>query len=110
MGKQFLRKVASRLCIYPVGEKFPRNCSISLCFRDKHGFVFNAEIQDGHQKWRENDFCKKLPVDSIDTLRGKNFIEIALSRYVIKINTFLRLTQKFKMVAKNGGKMIFVKS
>ena len=22
-------------------------------------FAFNAEIQDGHQKWRENDFCGK---------------------------------------------------
>ena len=46
----------------------------------------------------------------IDTLWVKNFIKIALSRTVFKINAFLRFTQKFKMSAKNGGKAIFVKS
>ena len=61
--------------------------------------MFNAEIQDGRQKWRENIFCKESPLDSADTLRGKNFVEIALSRSVIEINVFLRLTQKFKMAA-----------
>ena len=53
-----------------MGQNFCRNCSISLRFRDKHVFAFNAEIQDGRQKWRENDFCKKWPVDSADTLGG----------------------------------------
>ena len=57
-GKQFLQKVASILCRYPVGQKFPRNRSISLRFQDKHSFAFNAKIQDGRQKWRENDFAK----------------------------------------------------
>ena len=70
--------------------------------------MFNAEIQDGHQK-REINFCEKSPVDSADTLWVKNFVEIALSRSVSKINTFLRLTQKFKMAAKSGGKTIFQK-
>ena len=27
-------------------------------------FTFHAEIQDGHQKWRESDFCEKSPVHS----------------------------------------------
>ena len=49
---------------YLVGQKFRRNCSISLCFRDKRVFVFYAEIQDGCQKWRENDVLEKSPVDS----------------------------------------------
>ena len=136
-GKRFLKKVASRLCRYPTGQKFCRNHSISLhfrdkhvlCFmqkfkmatksggktifgknrqytlqipcgskisskslrfRDKHVFAFNAEIQDGRQKWRENNFCKKLPVDSGDTLWVKIFVEIALSRSVSEINAFLR--------------------
>ena len=31
-------------------------------------YAFYAEIQDGCQKWRENDFCEKSPVDSADTL------------------------------------------
>ena len=47
-------------------------------------FVFYAKIQDS---W-ENDFWEKSPVDSADTLRVKNFVEITLSRSVSKINTF----------------------
>ena len=102
--KRFLRKVASRLWRYPTGQKFR---SIPLRFREKHVFVFNAEIQDGHQKWRENDFCEKSPVDSGDNLPIKNFVEISLSRSVFEISMFLRLTQKFKMAAKSAGKIIF---
>ena len=55
-------------------------------------------------------FGEKLPVDSADTLQFKNFIEIALSRSVFEINTFLRLRQKFKMAAKSGEKTVFGKS
>ena len=88
-GKGFLQKVASKLCRYPVGQKFHRNRSILLCFRDKCIFVFNTEIQDGHQEWWENFF-----------LRVKNFVEIALSRSVSEINMFLHFTQKFKLVGK----------
>ena len=88
-GKMILRKVARRLYIYPVGQKFRRNRSISLRFRDKLVFAFTAEIQDGHQKWWENDFCKKSSVDSANTLWVKNFVEIALSRSVSEINAFL---------------------
>ena len=72
--------------------------------------MFYAEIQDGRQKWQENNFCKKSPVDSPDTLRVKNFVEIALSRSVSEINAFLHFIQKFKMAAKSGGKMIFEES
>ena len=43
-------------CRYPVGQKVCRNRAILLRFRDKHVFAFYAEIQDGRQKWRENDF------------------------------------------------------
>ena len=55
-GKTVFGKVASRLWTYPVGQIFRRNRSISLRFRDKRVFAFYTEIQDGHQKWRENDF------------------------------------------------------
>ena len=71
-------------------------------------FVFYAEIQNGRQKWRENDFCEKSLVDSADSLWVKNFIEIALSRSISEINAFLCLTQKFKMAAISGGKMVFL--
>ena len=49
-GKQFLQKVTSRLRRHPVGQKFRLNRSISLRYRDKCLFVFNAEIHDGCQK------------------------------------------------------------
>ena len=49
-------KIASRLSRYPVSQKFCRNCSILLRFRDKHVFALNAEIQEGRQKWQENMF------------------------------------------------------
>ena len=108
--KGFFGKVTSRLCRYPVGKKICGNRSISLCFRDKPVFALNAEIQDGHQKWGENDFWKKSPVDSADNLWVKNFVEIALSRSISKINVFLHFTQKFKMAAESGGTTIFRKS
>ena len=41
---------------------------------------------------------------------SKNFVQIALSDSISEINTFLCLTQKFKMAAKSGRKMIFAKS
>ena len=72
--------------------------------------MFNTEIQDGCQKWQENDFREKSAVDSADTLRLKNFFKIPVSRFVSEISGFLRLTQKFKMAAKSGGNMIFAKS
>ena len=111
MGKRLLGKVTSRLCIYPVGQKFSQNRSyISLHFRDKRIFAFNAEIQDVRQKWWKNEFWKKSPVDSAVTLCIKHFVEIALSLSVSEINAFLCLTQKFKMTTKSGGKTIFAKS
>ena len=59
------------------------------------------------KKWRESDFCTMSPVHSADTLRVQNLVEIALSRTVSSINALLRFTQKFKMAAKSGGKVIF---
>ena len=109
-GKTIFGKVASRLCRYSRSQKFCRNCSISLRFQDKHIFAFYTEIKDGRQKWWKNDFLGKLTEDSQDTPWVKNFVEIALSHSVSEMNSFLCLTQKFKMVAKKGGKMIFAKS
>ena len=63
-----------------MGQKFRHNHSISHCSQDKCIFLFYAEIQDGRQKWRESNFCKKFPVHSAGTLPVKNLVEIALSR------------------------------
>ena len=62
-------------------------------------FVFYAEIQ-----------VEKSPVDSADNLGVKHFAKIALSPTISEINTFLQFTQKCKMTAKNGGKLICAKS
>ena len=106
-GKIIFAKVASRLCRHPDGQKFRRNRSFSLRYQDKRVFAFNAEIQDGRQKGRENDFSEKS-LDYADKLRVKNCIEIALSRSVSEINAFLRLTQKFKMAAKSGREKFYL--
>ena len=50
--------------------------------------TFYAEIQDGRQKWWENNFGGKSPEDFADTYWIKNFIEIALSRSVSEKNGF----------------------
>ena len=50
------------------------------------------------------------PVHSTDALRVKNFIKIALSHTISKINALFHFTQKFQMAAKSDGKVIFVKS
>ena len=39
--------------------------------QDTSVFAIYAEVQDGHKKWQENDFCKKSPVDSAGTLGSK---------------------------------------
>ena len=59
------------------------------------------------KKWRENDFWQNIADDSVYTLRVKNFVEIALSHTISKINLFLHFTQKLKMAAKNGAKNNF---
>ena len=63
-----------------MGQKFCGNRSISLHFQDKQVFVFNAEIQDGCQKWQENNFWEKSEVDSADTLWVKSFLVKVASR------------------------------
>ena len=72
--------------------------------------AFYAEIQNGHQKWWENDFWEKSPVDPADNLRVTNFMEIALSGSISEINGFLCFMQKFKMAAKSGRKTILRKN
>ena len=62
--------------------------NVFFCFCFFVFFAFYAEIQDGHQKWRENDFWEKPPVDSADTVGYKNFLEISLSRTESKTNAF----------------------
>ena len=52
----------------------------------------------------------KVGIRSAYTVRVKNFVVIDLSHTVLKINVILPFTRKFKIAAKNSGKVIFVKS
>ena len=63
-------------------DLFRQNRSTSHCFQNKCIFAFYAEIRDGCQKWHENEFYEKSPVDSADV---KYFVEIDLSRTVSEI-------------------------
>ena len=73
-GKIFVRKSPVYSADTLWVKNFSQNCFIS--HQDK--CVFFTKIQDGRQKWQENDFQEKLPVDSAHTLWVKNFVEIAL--------------------------------
>ena len=53
---------------------------------------------------------EKSPVASVYTAWVKIFVKIDLFRTVFQINALLRVTQKFKMATKRGGKVIFEKS
>ena len=50
--------------------------------------MFYAKIQDGCQKWQENDFCENSPVESAHTVWFKNLVEISLASSVSEINPF----------------------
>ena len=104
-----MAKNKRRLCTYPVGQKFCRNYSVSHCCQDKCAFALYAEIQDGRQKWWENNFWPNMADKSACSLWAKNFIEITLFRTVSEINVCLSFMQKFKMTAKNGRKTFFGK-
>ena len=81
--------------------------------------MFYTEIQDGRQKMAGN-VLSMLPRNlrwptkmsgkqflAEVASRFQNFVEIALSCTVIKINAFLHFTQKFKTSAKNGRENYF---
>ena len=54
-------------------------------------FAFYAEIQDGRQKWQENNFWEKVASRPCRYAVGPKFIEITLARSVSKTNAFLLL-------------------
>ena len=79
------------LLLYPVGNKFAQNRSMSYGFRDIYNFLFSAKIQDGPLcTWCS---CSTLPV--------KNLLKITLSLTVSGTFTIFYFPQKFKMAAKS---------
>ena len=91
-GSKHCSKSLYLLRVFEINDifNFRQNSRWQPKFRslDKCIFAFYAEIQDGRQKWQESDFCLKSPVDSLYTLRAKNFVKIALSRTVSEISVF----------------------
>ena len=64
-GKRFWGKSPVH-CIYPVGQKFHRNHSSSLRFRDKHIFCTLRRNSRWPPKVEgKNDFCKKMLSQSL---------------------------------------------
>ena len=56
-GERFLLKVASRLFIYPTGQKFRQNHSISDRFQDKYFYILRRNSRwppKGGRKFRRN--------------------------------------------------------
>ena len=56
------------------------NIALSHTVSKINAFFFPCytKIQDGRQKWRENAFWEKLPIDSANNLWVKNFVKITL--------------------------------
>ena len=106
VGKQFVEKSAVDSAD-TLDQIFRQNlsCSISKIMH----FCIYAEIQDGCQKWRKNNFGKNLPEDSADTLRDKSFTKITLALSVCETDMFLHFKQKFNMPPKVAGKRFLQK-
>ena len=88
--------------IYPKIQSFVDECAIFF-------FAFYTEIQDGCQKWLENDkttFWEKSPVDCQDTLWVETFVKIALSSTVIEKNVFFSFYAKIQNVCQKWREII----
>ena len=71
-------------------------------------FAFYAEIQNGHQKWRENVF-RENHQQTLEITCGSKISWKSLYLTPFEINRFLRFVQKLKMATKSGRNTIFVK-
>ena len=83
--KFFLKNGQSILLIYPVGQKFCRNHSISHGLGDTSNFKFYHFCQKFKMAaifGKRKNFGKMGRVSCTYTLWAKNFAEIALSRMV----------------------------
>ena len=82
--------------------------------KSPHECVFFFFILHRSSRWLpkmgEKDFWEKSPVKSSDTLLVKNFVEIALSGTVSKINAFYVLHRNSRWLPKVVGKQFVRKS
>ena len=81
-------KMAEELFLGKVASRLQKPCGSKILSKSLYLAPFYTEIQDGRQKWRENDFWDNWPEDSADTMRIKNFIKIALAHSVSEIKKF----------------------
>ena len=57
--------------IYDKMQGFLDESGLFIFYLFIYFFAFYAEIQNGHEKWRENDFWKKSPVDYSSKISSK---------------------------------------
>ena len=69
-GKRIFLIVASRVCRYPVGQKFCRNRSILLRFRDKRVF----DNFKGHRKHFSQKNVKLTQFNRQTTYKNENLV------------------------------------
>ena len=96
-GKRCFAKSRQYTLYIPCGSKILSKSVYLAPFQDKCVFALYAEIQNGRQKWRENNFWEKSLIQSADNLRVKNLVEIALSCSVSKVNALLYFIVKYKV-------------
>ena len=106
-GKRFLGKdSADNLRVKNFME-----ISLSRAISEINGFLrFTQKFKMAGKSGGKTIFAKKMPVDSADTLRIKNFVEIALSRSVSKINMFFCFKQEIQDGRHKWWETIFAKS
>ena len=81
-----------------------------LCQNPSFFFHLTQKFKMAAKNGRKMTFGKKLPVESVDILEAKNFVQIAVFCSISELNVFLHFTQKFKMATKNGRKTVCGKS
>ena len=103
------KKIARKSPVYFADTLWVKNfIKIALSRTVSKINVFFAKIQDGRQKWQENNFREKSPVDSAHTMWVKIFIEIALSADRSKyVYAFLAKMQKFRVAVIFKWRKIF---
>ena len=114
--EKFLRIEQSILHIYPVGQKFRRNCSILHGLGDTRSFKFynfcpNSKIQNGYHFWKEEKFLRiEQSILHIYPMGQKFCRNRSISHSLGDTSKFYHFCQKFKMAAIFGKRKNFFKT
>ena len=90
------------------GSNFSLKSLYLTSFLDKCIFMFYAGIQDGHQKWQENDFDSQLTLPIPSGI--KHFTKITLAHTISNINAFFCILHRnSRWPSKMEGKQFLAK-